>query len=159
MDTKLNETLFENLIHELLLHSKDGFYMAKIHKLLYFLEFNYLERNEKELTGENFIKNKFGPTSINLKKYLDKLIQKGLITSQEDGKGKEIYFSVSDKKYKFNKDVKLELDFLIKKYIGLTTKQIADLSHEDNPYRITDDFKIIDKQSVFFRTSNFSVFE
>ena len=133
--------------------------MAKIHKLLYFLEFNYLERNEKELTGEDFIKNKFGPTSINLKKYLDKLIQKGLITSQEDGKGKEIYFSIKDKEYKFEEDVKLELDYLIKKYINMSTKEIADLSHEDNPFKVTDDFKIINKQSVFFRTSDFSVFE
>lgn len=149
--------LFEKLIHQILIFEPKGFHMTKLHKLLYFLEFNYLERNEEELTGEDFIKNHFGPTSKNLKKYLDILIGKGLITSIEDEKGREVYFSIKDKEYKFNSKVRFELEEMKKHFINLSTQEISDLSHKDNPFKITEDFKVIDKQAVFFRTKEFSV--
>jgi uncharacterized phage-associated protein len=157
MVLNLNSNLFEKIIHKILLMSKKEMYMAKLHKLLYFLEFNYLERNNKELLGEVFIKNHFGPTSKNLKKFLNILINKGLITENEDEKGRTYYISVSNKNYKFDEKTNNELDFLEKNYLDLSTKKIADLSSEDNPYLITENLQEINKHSVFYRTDNFSV--
>lgn len=157
MVSSLNMKLFEKIIHKILLMSKKGLYMTKIHKLLYFLEFNYLERNEEELLKERFLKNHFGPTSVNLKKNLNILIEKGLITQEEDDKGRDIYFSIQEKSYNFNEKIKKELKYLEENYLNLTVKEISDLSHKDNPYLVTDDLKEINKHSVFYRTKKFSV--
>ena len=154
---KLNKDLFQNIIHYFL-QAQPNMYMAKLHKLLYFLEFNFLERNEQELLKEDFLKNKFGPTSINLRKYLNSLIDKSLISSEEDDKGITYYYSIKSKEYNFDKKTLFELDKIKEKYLNLSTKKIADLSHQDMPYLVTDEQQIINKQSAFFREQKFSVF-
>lgn len=158
MTKKLNEELFEEVIHSMILFNPKGFYMTQLHKFLYFLEFNYLERYEEELLKEEFIKNHFGPTSKNLKKYLNILIQKGLISSYEDENGKEVYFSVKSKDYKFNNKISEELEKVKKNYSKLSASKLSDLSHKDNPYKVTEDMETINKQAVFYRTKDFSVF-
>ena len=154
----LNRVLFEEVIHYLL-QTESPMYMAKIHKLLYFLEFNFLERNEEELLKEDFLKNKYGPTSINLAKSLSTLISKGLISVEESEDGKRRYYPIKKKQYDFNQKTQFELDIIIKKYIKMSTHRIAELSHQDIPYKATKDKEIINKQTVFFRDESFSVYK
>ncbi len=150
---KPNKSLFEKILHQILLFDLEGIYITKLHKLLYFLEFNYLERNEENLLGEEFLKNHYGPTSINLKKFLDILIQKGLVTT----KGTK-YVSAKEKNYDFEEKIKFELNILKKEYLSLTTKEISDKSHKDSPFIASENKKLINKPIVFFRTKEFSVF-
>ena len=156
MTTNLNKNLFCKIIHYFL-QKKPNLYIAKLHKLLYFLEFNYLERNEEELLKEDFLRNHKGPTSNNLKNFLDKMINDKIIASKKDERGWFNYYSIEDIEYKFNNKVQKELDLILDKYINLSTKDIADLSHQDKPYKITPNQSIIDKCSVFYRNKHTSI--
>lgn len=46
-----------------------------IYKLLYFIDFDYYEKYEEQLIGARYIKNHFGPTPIEFKKIIDKMIE------------------------------------------------------------------------------------
>ena len=39
---------------------------AVLHNLFYFIDFDYYEKFEENLMGETYIKNGYGPTSVNL---------------------------------------------------------------------------------------------
>src|SRR3989338_10293647 len=50
-----------------------------IYKLLYFIDFDYYEKFEKQLIGATYIKNHFGPTPIEFKKVVDVLEKEGAL--------------------------------------------------------------------------------
>lgn len=46
-----------------------------IYKLLYFIDFNYYEKYEEQLIGATYLKNQHGPTPIEFKKIIEKMIK------------------------------------------------------------------------------------
>src|SRR3972149_4933590 len=46
-----------------------------IYKLLYFIDFDYYEKYEEQLIGATYIKNNYGPTPVEFKKIVDKMIE------------------------------------------------------------------------------------
>src|SRR3972149_3560857 len=65
-----------------------------LHKLLYFIDFDYYEKFEENLMGATYIKNHHGPTPIELKTVIDNMKKRGEI---EEVKSK--YFTHEQKKY------------------------------------------------------------
>ena len=47
-----------------------------IHKLLYFIDFDYYEKYEENLMGATYIKNHHGPTSVSLVKIIEDMEKK-----------------------------------------------------------------------------------
>ena len=67
-----------------------------LHKLFYFIDFDYYEKFEENLMGETYIKNGYGPTSVNLA---------GILRPHGTGRGgrgrrKGIYHNYRQRKYR-----------------------------------------------------------
>ena len=134
-----------------------------LYKILYFTDFNYYELFEEKLTGEAYIRYPLGPAPQDFEKITHMMEQENLITETEryySGRTQIKYKSNSEPDTsKLNQD---ELDFIdqsIEKYSCFSAREISDHSHLDTPYIAAEDFKEIDYEMVFYRTSELSVRE
>ena len=132
-----------------------------INKLLYFIDFNYYELYEEQLIGATYLKNHHGPTPIELKKVLDKMIEEGLIE-----KIKRKHFDFEQTRYLPNskpdlKDIKASeikvIDDVIERLSDFSAKSISEFSHADVPWLATKEGEKIDYEAVFYRTPAYSV--
>jgi len=132
-------------------------------KLLYFIDFDYYEKYEEQLMGAIYIKNHFGPTPIgftDLLKEMEK--QKELVHVKQE------YFKLQQKKYLPLRKPNLTLlsaqeiqhiDWVLERLSNKNAKEMEEYSHRDVPWIITEEQSIIDYESVFYRTPEFSVRE
>lgn len=143
--------------------SKPNIGETVIYKLLYFIDFDFYEKYEEQLIGATYIKNKHGPTPVEFKKIVDRMIQ-----DKEVEKVKSIYFTFPQTKYlplrKANltelKAVEIELiNDVLCRLSDLNAAQISDYSHNDVPWLTTKDGQRIEYESVFYRTPPYSVRE
>lgn len=143
--------------------SKTNIGETVIYKLLYFIDFNFYEKYEEQLIGATYIKNRYGPTPIEFKKITDKMIEEGEIEKVESK-----YYEYPQTKYlplrKANlselkaNEIELVDDVLIR-LSDMTAAQISEYSHNDVPWLTTEDGKVIEYESVFYRTPSYSVRE
>lgn len=136
-----------------------------IYKILYFIDFNYYEKYEEQLIGATYIKNQHGPTPIEFQKIVEKMLRE-----KEIEKIKSNYFDYPQTKYlplreadfsklKLKADEKEVIDDVLNKLSGMNAKEISKYSHNDVPWLVTEEGKIIQYESVFYRTSPYSVRE
>ena len=141
--------------------SKPNIGETVIYKLLYFIDFNFYEKYEEQLIGATYLKNRFGPTPIEFKKVVD-----GMIEHKEIMRVKDEYFMYPRTKYlplkapdlsplKAN-EIKL-IDEVLEDLSDMNARQISKYSHEDVPWLAAKDGGIIDYESVFYRTDDYSV--
>lgn len=132
-----------------------------LHKLLYFIDFDYYEKFEENLMGATYIKNHHGPTSVEL----------GAIVEEME-KQKEIeivksqYFKYPQKKYLALKRPNLdvlsarEIEHIDGVLVRLSDKNAAEIekySHEDIPWMSAQEGKPLSYESVFYRDEKYSV--
>ncbi len=132
-----------------------------LHKLLYFIDFDYYEKFEENLMGATYIKNYHGPTSVELK---------DVIANME--KNKEIeaiksqYFKYEQKKYlplkrpnldKFSAREIEHIDEVLARLADKNAKEIENYSHNDIPWKVAEDGKPLSYESVFYRDERYSV--
>jgi transcriptional regulator with XRE-family HTH domain len=132
-----------------------------IYKLLYFSDFDFYEKYEEQLIGASYLKNEFGPTPCEFKKIVEIMI--------EDDEIEEIttsYHGYSQKKYLPLREADLSklmaheadmIDKVLSKLAEKNASQISDYSHGDVPWLVTPDGELIDYESVFYRTTPYSV--
>ena len=134
-----------------------------LYKLLYFIDFDYYEKYEEQLIGATYIKNHYGPTPVEFKKIINDMISKKEIIKVESK-----YFDYPQRKYlplrspelAILKANEIELiDDVLSKLSNKSAKEISDYSHQDVPWLSTKDGDIIKYESVFYRTSPYSVRE
>jgi len=134
-----------------------------IYKLLYFIDFNFYEKYEEQLIGATYIKNRYGPTPIEFKKIADKMIKDEEIIKVESS-----YFEYPQTKYLPLRKADLsklkahEIEVIgdvLNRLSDMNAVQISEYSHNDVPWLTTEDGKIIEYESVFYRTSPYSVVE
>jgi transcriptional regulator with XRE-family HTH domain len=132
-----------------------------LYKLLYFIDFNYYEIFEEPLMGESYRRIKYGPAPSHFNMVVDEMIKDGEIKKVATD-----YFGRRQKKY-------LPLIFADLSIISAREKQVIDIvldglsskdaatltnySHEDMPWKMTQEKEIIDYESVFYRTPAYSV--
>ena len=134
-----------------------------IYKLLYFMDFNFYEKYEEQLIGATYLKNSYGPTPVEFKKIVDEML-----ANQEIEKVESKYFSYPQTKYlplrkpdlSILKANEIELiNEVLNKFSNINAKQISEYSHNDVPWLTTSDGKVIEYESVFYRTPEYSVRE
>jgi len=134
-----------------------------IYKLLYFIDFDFYEKYEDQLIGATYLKNRYGPTPIEFKKLVEKMIREKEIT-----KIKSEYFQYPQTKYLPLRKADLTelraseieiIDDVLKRLSDMSAAQLSEYSHNDVPWLTTDDGKAIEYESVFYRTSEYSVRE
>jgi transcriptional regulator with XRE-family HTH domain len=133
-----------------------------LYKLLYFMDFDYYEKYEEQLMGVTYIKNHYGPTPVEFKKFIDEMIKDGDLEAI-----KSKYFEHDQKKYLAVRDADLskyisaqELEHINEVLARLSDKnavELSEYSHLDVPWIITQEGKPIDYESVFYRTPKTSV--
>ncbi len=132
-----------------------------LYKLLYFIDFDFYEKYEEQLIGATYKKNTYGPIPIEFTAIVNKMI-----ADKELEKIKSRYFQREQKKYLPLREA--QLDFLTAKELKLidevlnrladrSATQISDYSHGDIPWKVTEDMEVIDYETVFYRTPEYSV--
>jgi len=134
-----------------------------IYKLLYFIDFDFYEKYEAQLIGATYIKNHYGPTPVEFKKIVDKMIVDNDIIKVQNN-----YFDYPQTKYLPLRKANLSelradevelIDSVLNKLSDMNASQISEYSHNDVPWLTTKNGKIIDYESVFYRTPLYSVRE
>lgn len=132
-----------------------------LHKLLYFIDFDYYEKFEENLMGATYIKNRHGPTSVELGAILKDMQRTGEIEAV-----KSKYFNHLQKKYLPIKRADLNIlsareiehiDEVLARLSDKNAKEIENYSHEDIPWRVAKEGQPLSYESVFYRDERYSV--
>ncbi len=143
--------------------SKPSIGETAIYKLLYFIDFDFYEKYEEQLIGATYIKNHYGPTPVEFKTIVEKMM-----ADQDIVKIKDSYFDYPQTKYlplrKANlsgiKANEIELiDGVLNKLSDMNATQISEYSHNDVPWLTTGNGEVIEYESVFYRTPIYSMRE
>ncbi len=116
-------------------HGRDALGNTKLHKSLYYSDFlNYL-RTMKPLTGEDFLRQRFGPTSRHLKLALEILAQEGRVstsTSDYFGYKKRDYVSILPPQSNRLAEHEVRLVESMADFVCVhTATEISEFSHDD----------------------------
>jgi len=134
---------------------------AVICKLLYFIDFDFYEKYENQLIGAKYIKNHHGPTPAAFPE-----IVKEMEKDEELVRVNKKYFQYDQKKYlplrkadlsKLTALEKEHIDQEIERFKDFNATKMKEFSHNDVPWIGTENLKIIDYESVFYRTPEYSV--
>lgn len=141
--------------------SKPNIGETMLHKLLYFIDFDYYEKYEENLMGATYIKNLHGPTSVELVHIIKDMQDTGELEAV-----KSKYFKYEQKKYlplkRANLDVlsarEIEhIDNVLARLADKNAKEIENYSHEDIPWKAAKEGKPLSYESVFYRDENYSI--
>ena len=134
-----------------------------LYKILYFIDFNYYEKYEEQLVGATYIKNKYGPTPTHFRKLIESMEKSGdLIRVAKE------YYNYPQTKYlpcrepDISKLSATELDTIndvLSRLGEMNARQISEYSHKDIPWITTEDGDPIRYESVFYRSSEYSMRE
>ena len=132
-----------------------------LHKLLYFIDFDFYEKFEENLIGATYIKNHHGPTSVELKDIVTDMQKKGEIEAVRSK-----YFKYEQKKYlalkrpnldKFSAREIEHIDDVLARLADKNAKEIENYSHEDVPWKVAENGQPLSYESVFYRDERYSV--
>jgi len=141
--------------------SKPNIGETVVYKLLYFMDFNFYEKYEEQLIGATYMRNKYGPTPVEFRKIVDKMIEENDITKVESE-----YFDYPQTKYlplrrpdmsQFTANEIEVINDVLNKLSDMNATQISDYSHNDVPWLAVEDGEPIEYEAVFYRTLPYSV--
>ena len=140
--------------------SKPNIGETVLYKILYFIDFDYYEKYEAQLIGATYQKNHYGPTPKEFIKIVKEMEGKDLKKVKDD------YFKYPRTKYLPKREPDLSslnaneiqlIDNVLNKLSDMNASQISEYSHNDIPWLTTEDGEIIEYESVFYRTTPYSV--
>lgn len=132
-----------------------------LYKLFYFIDFDYYEKYEEQLIGATYIKKRFGPLPVEFQELVSDMVK-----AKQVVKIQKPYFDYQQKKYlplrrpdlsKLTAREIAHIDDVLNRLSDMSGKQISEYSHNDIPWRTTDQGKRIEYESVFYRTPEYSV--
>ncbi len=134
----------------------------KLAKLLYFLDFDFYEKNEKSITGDTYRALPMGPVPAALDEIASEMVRQGVlavssVTEHEGLNPTEIYVckTAPDLSVLDDEEQKM-LDRVLLKYGHLNGKQLEELSHAEAPYIGTELRKEIPYELAFYRGTDFA---
>jgi len=132
-----------------------------LYKLLYFSDFNFYEIYEEHLTGTQYRKLPYGPVPHKFEILIGQMIKKGQvqrIKTNYRGYPQTRYIPLDKadltEMSAAEKDI---VDKVIDRFSDWSASAISEYSHNDLPWKATDDGDIIDYELAFYRESPFSV--
>ncbi len=132
-----------------------------LYKLLYFIDFDFYEKYERQLIGATYIKNHHGPTPVEFKKIVEDMKRKGEIDIVRSK-----YFQYEQKKYlpvrppdltAFSAEEKQLIDDVLLRLSDKNAKDLSEYSHADVPWRVHKMGEPISYETVFYRGHEHSV--
>ena len=132
-----------------------------LNKLLYFCDFNYYEIYEEHLTGARYKKLPYGPVPQSLDCIINQMIadkQLQRIKTEYHGFTQTRYIPLDKSDLtQLSAAEKTVIDNVIQQMSDWNANQISEYSHQDKPWRATDDGDYISYNLVFYRRPPFSV--
>jgi len=134
----------------------------KLAKLLYFIDFDLFEKNQKSVTGDIYYAFPMGPVPGAMEEVVSKMARKKILDVEqvEEREGynpTEVYKGLAEPDLSvFDDEEKKMLDRIIIKYGHLNGKQLEDLSHLEAPYIGTELRKEIPYELAYYRGTDFS---
>lgn len=134
----------------------------KLAKLLYFVDFDLYEKNQKVITGEKYFAYPMGPFPETLEKITGEMVENKMLNVRQDEgvngyNPTEVYKCLVDPDLSiFDEEEKKMLDRIVLKYGNLTGKQLEELSHAEAPYIGTELKKEIPYELAFYRGTDFN---
>jgi transcriptional regulator with XRE-family HTH domain len=134
-----------------------------LYKLLYFADFDFYERYEEQLIGARYIKNRYGPTPMEFRGVVQQMEKAGDIEVV-----KSEYFAYPQTKYLPRREPDLAqltareiamVDEVLDRLGHMNATQVSEYSHKDVPWVVTEEGKLIEYETVFYRTPDYSVRE
>ena len=132
-----------------------------IYKLLYFIDFDFYEKYEEQLIGATYKKNTYGPTPVEFKAIVNEMINnKEIVVLDKE------YFKYPQRKYLPLREPDLSvlrahekelIDEVLDRLSDMSAREISEYSHKDVPWMGAKFGEIIDYESVFYRTKEYSV--
>lgn len=132
-----------------------------LYKLLYFIDFDFYEKFEEQLTGARYIKNHFGPTPTEFQKIVEDMEFKGEVERVHSK-----YFQYDQKKYLPHKEPDLSylsaqeikhIDEVLARLSDKNANELSDYSHNDVPWKVHKAGEVMSYESVFYRDQEHSV--
>ncbi|MCX6807636.1 MAG: DUF4065 domain-containing protein [Patescibacteria group bacterium] len=133
-----------------------------IYKLLYFIDFDFYEKFEEQLIGATYIKNHYGPTPIEFKIVVERMLK-----NKEIIKVNNKFFNYPQRKYLPMREPDLtklkdarelhHIDEVLARLGDKNATELSAYSHEDVPWIIAKKNGTLEYESVFYRTSKTSV--
>ncbi len=132
-----------------------------LYKLLYFSDFNYYEIYEEHLTGAEYRKLPFGPVPHKPDHILQQMIEKGTvkrIKTEYHGYPQTRYLPLEKADLTQLTGAEKEvIDKVVEQMSDWTARMISDYSHNDKPWKATEENSTIDYELVFYRNPPYSV--
>ena len=126
-------------------------------RILYFIDFDYYEKYEEQLTGATYLKNEDGPLPPMFEKAVERLEKEDEVEkmkSRHHSWGREKYLVNPRKKTDLSALSSRELDHIngeIEKLANLGAAQIGELSRLDTPWAVAEYGKPLEYEHVFYR--------
>lgn len=134
--------------------------MTVLYKLLYFIDFDYYEKYEKQLMGLTYRKLPHGPVPKEFPKVIEQMKQTGEI---DEVKSK--YFQFDQKKYLPLRESNLDvlkpselqvIDRVLNNLSDMSAKEISEYAHGDTPWQAVDVGEQIDYEYALYRERPYS---
>jgi len=126
-----------------------------IYKLLYFTDFDYYELHEEMLTGETYRKILHGPAPWNFDEILTELQQENKVHSfqaQFHGHLQAKYSSLVEPSLeKLSGEELKHINNILDTYSSMNASNISEWSHNDTPWKVSEEEEDIDYELVFYR--------
>jgi len=141
--------------------SRPNIGQTALYKLLYFIDFDFYQKNQKYLIGATYIKNTHGPSPVSFAKISKDLERSGLLVEVNNK-----YFGYDQKRYMITSepDVSLltavelkHIDDELERLAFKSAKELSELSHIDTPWRVADERQILNYRHVFYRPDETSI--
>lgn len=134
-----------------------------LNKLLYFCDFNYYELYEEHLTGARYKKLAYGPVPQQMTSIMNKMIEQGQLqrinTEYFDKPQNRFIPLVKPDLKQFSAAEKDVIDKVIEQLSDWNAAKISEYSHNDKPWKATEDKDFISYNLVFYRRPPYSVRE
>ncbi|MBI2064663.1 MAG: SocA family protein [Candidatus Yanofskybacteria bacterium] len=135
----------------------------KLAKLLYFVDFDYFEKNSHPIIGDTYKALPMGPFPEHMTDIIQELSNEGKINvktvDERPGyNATEVYKLVSgDLKFNLSMDEIKIIDRVVQKYGHLNGKELEILTHAEAPYVGTKSGEIIAYELAYYRGTDFSI--
>lgn len=128
---------------------------TKLLKLLYFLDFGFFEKHGKSVTGDTYRKLNYGPVAEHSMRLLDEMELSGEVTRVPTQAGPyeqtRYVHNVRADLSVFNGAELEELENVARAYADYTGSQVAQITHEEAPWKATEEGEEIDYRLAWYR--------
>jgi len=149
---------FENLIIYLSSFNMPFMCLKKLAKLLYFIDFTYFEKNDRPITGVEYVKQSYGPMPLpkvfySVIEQLEKEDKIKLIKAKGDFETK---IPVAQKKPNmelFSEDEQQMINVIKDKYFNNSANEVENIAKGEPPYKMTLYKEKIPYHLAYYRNS------